>query len=620
MPAHVDHGILFVKYFCIKIYNSQAMIMQTTTLAQAASNLTKIDYAVIVGYLAASMFIGLWFARRGTKNMSAFFVGGRQMAWWFAGVSIIATSFAADTPLWIGDMIYRRGLEGTWLHWAPGIGAAFYVFIIAPLWRRSAVMTDLEFLELRYSGKAAGWIRGFSSCYYAFFWNIMMMAVGILSVTTLMQTTTGMDKGLCVLITMGTALIYSTISGIWGVCAADFLQFFVYLFGSTALAVFSLKAAGGASALTEQIHAMTDWTGHELNILPRLDGMGLPLMTILFVFSLRWMEHTNYGYFVSQRLFSTRSVKHALFAALLWILLYWSIIPLPWIITIISSKVVLPGLASGQEAYPRMAMTVLPIGLKGLFLVSMLAAFMSTFSSLLNWGSSYVVNDLYRRFMVRKASTRHYVVAGQLVMVPMGIVSALIALYSESILNLLFYVLLATTGAYTVHLARWLWHRVSAYSELAGLAGSLFCTLMVCMIFPKWVHPDTMEQYYGHRMIFVMLGTLLIWIIITLLTPAVDARVLDSFFRKIRPPGFWRPVRQRLGLASSTSFRQMLCTWLLMLVAIYGPLIGVIKLAFRDFLPGIIFSAIGLVAVILAIRKAILFKDETESGDTLEEN
>jgi SSS family transporter len=572
--------------------------------------LSPVDYSVIIGYLAASMAIGLWFARRGTTSMSSFFVGGRQMTWWFAGISIIATAFAADTPLWIGDMIYRRGIEGVWLHWAPGIGAAFYVFTIAPLWRRSSVMTDLEFLELRYSGKAAGWIRGFSGVYYAFFWNIMMMAVGILSVTTLMQTTTGMDKWLCVLITMGTALIYSTVSGIWGVCAADFLQFFVYLFGSTTLAIFAVRAAGGPSVLTEQIHSMTHWSGYELNVLPRLDGMGLPIMTILFIFSMRWIEHTNYGYFVSQRLFSTRSVKHALLAALLWILLYWSFIPLPWIITIISSKVVLPGLTSGQDAYPRMAMTVLPVGLRGIFLVSMLAAFMSTFSSLLNWGSSYVMNDLYRRFLVKKASTRHYVVIGQLIMIPMGIVSACIALYSRSILNLLFYVLLATTGTYTVHLARWIWHRVSAYSEIAGLFGSLLCTLIVCVIFPQWVHPDTLEQYYGHRMFFVMIGTLFIWIIVTLMTPAVSPEVLDQFFKKVRPPGFWGPICQRLNLRSSVSFKQMFKSWLLMIIAIYGPLIGTIKIVFRDFPQGVLFLGIGLIGIVLVVRQAILFSDQ----------
>jgi hypothetical protein len=239
-----------------------------------------------------------------------------------------------------------------------------------------------------------------------------------------------------------------------------------------------------------------------------------------------------------------------------------------------------------------------------------MAAFMSTYSSLLNWGSSYVVNDLYRRFLVRNASSRHYVVASQLVMLPMTLAAAVIALYSSSVLNLLFYVLLATTGAYTVHLARWLWWRVSAWSEIAGLVGSLICTFGVCIFFPHWVASDSMEQYYGHRMFFVMIGALIIWLVVTFLTRPVESEQLAEFFRRMRPPGFWGPVRRPLGLVSSVNVGQMFYSWGIMLMTIYGPLIGLPKLFFGEPVKGAVALGIGVVGLTLALHKARNFKEE----------
>ena len=438
-------------------------------LPEIYGHLDGLDYAVISIYLLFSVLLGVMFARRGTKDTDAYFVGGRAMSWWLVGIGICATAFAADTPLWIGDLIYKRGIEAAWLQWVTGIGFAFYVFVIAPLWRKSRIITDLEFLELRYSGKAATWLRAVNSIYYSLVFNVMMMGVSTLSITTVMQATTGMPKEVCILITMSSALIYCMVSGLWGIAATDFMQFFVTFLGSAVLAGFALYEVGGPGQLAEHLRNMQSWPGRELNVLPGMGAAaGLPLMTILFVFLFRWWDNASVGWYISQRLFAAKSAKHATLGAMLHSFLYWSVVPLPWIITITASFIVLPQLTNGQEAYPRMAMTVLPTGLRGILVASMLAAFMSTYSSLLSWGSAYAVNDFYRRFLVKAKGQKHYVRAGQLFMLPMALVSAYIAYKSQSIFNLLVYLFMVPLALTTVQLLRWLWWRVNAWAEGSG--------------------------------------------------------------------------------------------------------------------------------------------------------
>lgn len=602
--------------------------------------LESLDIVVITAYLLVSIVIGVMFARRGTKDTTAYFVSGRGMPWWLVGFGLAATCFAADTPLWVGDMIYKRGIEGAWLHWITGIGFSFYVFVIAPLWRRSHIITDLELLELRYSGKAASFLRLINSLYFSLFFNIMMMGVSTLSITTVMQATTGLPKIYCVLITVGGALIYCVVSGMWGIAATDFMQFFVTFIGSAILAGFALVAVGGKAELVAFLQQDTQWAGHELNVMPGLGAAaGLPMMTVFFLLFFRWWDNASIGAYVSQRIFAAKSVRHATIGAMTHSLVYWSIVPLPWIITICAARKYMPGLADGQEAYPRMAMAVLPVGFKGIIVASMLAAFMSTYSSLLSWGSSYAINDFYRRFLVKNRSDKHYVRGGQLFMIPMAIGAALIALYADSIFNLLTYLFLVPAAVWTVQLLRWLWWRVNAWAEAAALISGAVITIAMTLaytfreawgglaerLFPaessayaafagfaSWMDPDYNEQYWGHKFLSIILISLAVWLIVMYRTKATDPERLDVFVRRVNPPGFWGAVRERTGVVPVQRWRDIFYGWAVMLVAIYCPLVGLIKLFFGNLPLALLLLAIGVGGITLAVRKALAMKEEEE--------
>lgn len=582
-------------------------------------HLETLDYLVIGLFLALSMILGLWFYRRALKDTDSFFVASGKIPWWVAGLSLLVACFAADSPLWLGDMIYRRGIEGMWILWAAAVGSAFFVMMIAPLWKRSGIVSDLEFLEFRYSSRAATLMRLVSSIYYSTFFAVMMLAVSTLSMVIIMQATTGLSKLTCIMITIGGAAVYCVISGMWGVATSGVAQCIITFTGAVILSVFSVHKAGGMDTMLEKIGQIPGWSPSPTNVMPKFDGTGLPIMTIVFLLGLRWIEQAGIGQWVAQRIFTVKGTKQAVFTSMVWAIGFFSIIPLPWIVTIVASKIVLPNLETGQQAYPRMAM-LLPAGLKGVLIASMLAAFMSTYSSLLSWGSTYAVNDLYRRFIVKKASARHYVRASQTAMLPLVIASGLITYYAESILNLLFYAFLATTGYYTVQLLRWFWWRVNAWAEVAGLLGSLFFTLTVCLVFPDWIKPEYMEQYYGHRMTFVTAATFILCLIVIFVTKPTPDDILDKFYKKVRPMGFWGPVRKRLKMKSEANFGTILLHWLTMIFAIYGFMFGLLKIIFNEVILGAALLSIGITGCTTAvIRTRKFYANDLSESEKKEE-
>jgi len=570
--------------------------------------LSNLDYFIVGLYLLVSIGLGTWFSHRGTKDSAAYFAGSGQIPWWIAGTSLLVACFAADTPLWIGEIIYKRGIEGAWLYWAPAIGTAFFVLLIAPLWKRSGVLTDIEFLELRYSGNAASTIRLLHSAFYSLFASIMWMGLQTLSITKILQAITDLSKEQCVLMTVGVAASYAIVSGLWGVASSGALQFLITYIGSVILALYAVfYHIGGISPFVEQIHGLQEtWPqGASLNVLPSGSEFGLPAMTIMALFFFRWIEQAGMGQFVAQRLIATNSCRNAVYTAMIWGIGFFAIVPLPWIVTVVAAKVILPELEAGDEAYPRLAM-MLPIGLRGVLIASMLAAFMSTYSSLMSWGSSYAVNDFYRRFLVRTASEKHYVRAGQLYMIPMAAISAALAIYADSLLNIIFVVTSVMSGYWTVMFIRWIWWRVNAWSEIAGLVGSISISL-ISIYLPatqKWWAPEFMEEYFGHRMIFIMVGSLAVWLLVTLMTNPTEEVVLDHFYEKVRPPGFWYPVRQRLCLDPDITWSTVAKCWIIMLLGIFGPLVGLLKLSFGEFWVGILLTLIGFTAIVLGIRMA----------------
>ena len=536
------------------------------------------DYAIVALYLAISVGLGVCFVGRGTRSAETFFASGGAMPWWIAGSSLLVACFAADTPLWIGDVIYTRGIEGVWLYWAPGIGAAFFVLLIAPLWKRSGVMTDVEFLEVRYSGPAASLMRLLNSAFYSLFASIMWMTLQTLSVATIIGSVTNIEKWKCVVGTTVLAGSYSIASGLWGVAGSGTFQFVITYIGSVVLAVYVVVTkTGGIGGLVESLHQLSvSWPqGASLELLPSASQFGLPAMTLVALFGFRWIEQAGMGQYVAQRIIATRGPRQAVYAAMIWAIGFFAIVPLPWIVTVLAAKVVLPEIVDGQEAYPRMAM-LLPVGLRGLLIASMLAAFMSTYSSLLNWGASYAINDFYRRFINRTASERHYVRAGQLYMAPMAIIAAGLAMYAGSLLNVIFVVQAVMCGYWTVAAARWIWWRVNAWSEVAGWAGSIAAAVTTAFhpATRHWWESDKMEQYFGQRTITIMLCSLVLWLVTTLITAPTNEQQLDRFYRRVRPIGFWGPVKLRHPQYAGIGIPGVVASWTSMLGAIYATLFG----------------------------------------------
>jgi Na+/proline symporter len=349
--------------------------------------------------------------------------------------------------------------------------------------------------------------------------------------------------------------------------------------------------------------------------MPSAGPLGLPALTLVALFGFRWIEQVGMGQYVAQRLIATKNPLSAVYAAMIWGVGFFAVVPLPWIVTVCAAKVVLPDLVNGDEAYPRMAM-LLPTGLKGVLIASMLAAFMSTYSSLLSWGSSYVINDLYRRFLVKNASERHYVRAGQVYMIPMVLIAGALTLYADSLLNIIFVVLSVMSGYWTVMALRWLWWRVNAWSEVVGMGASIVISVTTWWLpwTRHWWAPDTMEEYFGPRMICIMLASLVAWLIATWLTDPVPAEVLDRFYIRVRPPGWWGPVRTRLGIEPSVGVIQLVTCWGTMAVSIFALLIGSFKLSFGDFLVGGPTLVLGLLATGFAIALARSMYGDTASS------
>jgi Na+/proline symporter len=403
------------------------------------------------------------------------------------------------------------------------------------------------------------------------------------------------------------------------VVSTGFMQFIVTMIGFWMLAVFAIVKTGGIGTIVETVNA-SDWGGRNLNVMPSFSSVGLPLATVIFLFTLRPIEQACAGQALAQRLFSVKSTRDATKVALIFATIYYALIPLPWIITIIASKAYMPGLTDGESAYPIMAMKVLPVGFKGLLIAAMMAAFMSTYATQLNWGGSYLINDLYKRFFKPDGSARHYAFAGQVAAIPMALLSAGLAYTSESVLNLLLYIMTFQAGIWTVNLGRWIWWRVSSISEVAALCGSIVMFGGLWIFRPEWVHPSNFEQYWGICMAIIMIGTAVIWIIVTLLTKPTEERVIDDFYRSIQPLGWWKPIRERLGMQSPYKTKSVIYGWVVNLVAMYSCLIGLLKLVFGNILLGAVFLGVGLVAVVLAFHKANTDPILEEYPDATKEN
>jgi solute:Na+ symporter, SSS family len=557
------------------------------------------DWCVIGFYLALTLALGLYFTRRAGKDLDSFFASNHSLPWYLSGVSLIATSFASDTPLWITSLVRQHGVHYIWQFWAPAIGGTLAVVLFARLWRRVGVLTDIEFVEFRYSGKGAAVLRFWTAITTA----LLLCPLIIGWVTMAMEIITREAMGLppefrvwTTALVVVVALLSCALSGLWGVVYTDFLQFILAVIGTTALAYFSIQEVGGIAAMVEKLGSLDSWPGNRLQISPEVGPAPgqMSIWNFIGYFGFLWVSVAQSGGFQAQRLLACKNERHASFAMLTLSTLYYGVICWPWIIVALCSLLLFPDLGAGTThdlAYPRMIVTLMPVGLKGLLLVAMLSAFMSTISTLFNWGASYLVNDVYKRFLVKEAVPHHYVNVGRVTTVIMAVLGGIISMMGSSIQELLTIAFVFWSGAAMVQVIRWFWWRMNAWGELAGTVTCYGMTGMVIFwglldhpfqsVFGITPNFSDDPNLLGARMALVVGTVTLVSILVSFLTPPTDKEHLKAFVLKVRPIGlFWKPVIASLGgdYTSLDHVGRTLCGWALSLTCVVSLIYAVGKL------------------------------------------
>lgn len=648
--------------------------------------LQSLDWIVIAGYFLITIGIGLYFSRkiREGGTLTEYFVAGRKMTWWLAGTSIVATSFAADTPLVIAGWMRKIGLQQNWFWWGGIMGMMLCTFFYARLWRRARIITDVEFVELRYTGKPAAILRGFHASYRALIQNTLVLAWVTLAATKIMEVVLDLptlviyknlhftliqsganvlewaasqginpetiflsidEKLFGVIMCVVSTVVYCTFSGLWGVVATDFFQFFCAMFGCVVLAVIVLLEAGGPGQMVELAkeavnsgivnNGMTeagpvpvvDAKAIFSFIPPQLTGnKGLLSLWAFIVFiGLQWWAGGEGGGFLAQRLFSCKNEKHSV-AAMLWFnFANYVIRPWPWIIVGIGSLFLVPdvtqyGANYGEEyAYVIMIMKYLPIGLKGVMVASLMAAYMSTVSTHVNFGASYLINDIYKRFVNRKATQRHYVHISQLAVVFLTILAGVFAYFMESIAGgwLRFFELMSGTGF--VVLLRWYWWRINPWSEISAMICSL--VFYAVLNFPAIPipftgieipllgnllgagNPELSEQLYPVRFTINLALSTVVWITVTFLTKPVKEEHLIKFYKRVRPAGFWKEIAIKSGnLDHLRVGTPEWLGWATGVLALFSMILCVGKLCFGMYIQSLVYAIIATVLTILMFK------------------
>ncbi len=575
----------------------------TSHLESEAMNLAVIDWVLVFWYLILAVGIGLYYSRRAGRSISDFFVSGRSLPWWLLGTSMVATSFAADTPLAVTGIVLKDGISGNWFWWNFLFGGTLTVFFFAPLWRRAEVLTEVEFVALRYSGKPASFLRAFKALYLGIPVSAIIFGWVTLAMVEIFRVVFAISEisalSICLLIT----IFYTVLSGLWGVVTTDILQFVMAVAGAVILSVVSVESAGGIGSLLESLRSLSLQHGRNyLSILPDF-GEALPLAFLVALFVQWWAVYypgaePGGGGWIVQRMLAARNPRHAVFGTLWFNIAHYVIRPWPWIITALAALVLYPDLISAapgevESVYPRMV-DLLPPGIKGMMIASFLAAYMSTIDSVLTLSSSYLINDFYKPYLNKDADDRHYVAASRGAVVVVALVGALFSIILGSVKIGWELVMELSGGIGLVLLLRWYWWRINAWSEISALLASAVMAITLKLFPDSWMHIQAQTFFegmgveadpWGINIILIVSFTTLIWIAVTFLTPPDDKKKLTSFYRKVRPGGFWKPVcgaADRKPGATSQPF----WGWILSILTILFFLQGIGRLIFMDWKSG----------------------------------
>ena len=578
--------------------------------------LSILDWSVIAAYFLFNLGIGLYYARKATGSTSEFFLSGRNVPWWLAGTSMVATTFAADTPLVVTGLVASNGIAGNWLWWNLVMSGMLTVFLYARLWRRAGVMTDIEFAELRYSGKPAAFLRGFRALYLGLPINCIILGWVNLAMVKILQITFGLDKGAAIKIVIGMLVFtafYTTISGLWGVLVTDLFQFALKMGMVILLAIFAVNAVGGIDQLKSKMGAMDAATGagSRLAFFPDLNSAWMPAITFFVYLGVVWWStwypgaEPGGGGYVAQRIFSAKNEREGLLATLWFNVAHYALRPWPWILTALASLILYPTLVDKESGYIKTLLdpAVFPTYLRGFMLAAFAAAYMSTIGTQLNWGASYVINDFYRRFVKRDGRERHYVIASQVVTVLLMIASVIVTFYMTSIQDAWKVLLVTGAGTGTVLLLRWFWWRINAWSEVSAMIAAAVVSIFLQVVL-KW--DSGSPRQFAYLMLVTVGVTTVVWLATTYLTAPEPKEKLISFYNRVRPEGpGWNRVAAEAGHAASHAEGRLslqFANWILGVALIYGTLFGIGKLIFKEWLAGALFLLVAIVAGTLITR------------------
>jgi len=557
------------------------------------------DWLIVALYFVASAAIGLYYTRRAGKSIAEYFVSGRSLPWWIAGTSMVATTFAADTPLAVSGLVAKYGVAGNWLWWNMALSGMLTVFFFARLWRRAGVTTDVELAELRYGGKPAAALRGIRALYLGLPVNLIIMGWVTRAMVTILNVSLGVNGLQAAILLLVITAGYSALSGLWGVVMTDLFQFVFAMGGCIILAVLAVNAVGGLGALTTQAAAHYGSARAGLGVVPPIHGAWLPVSSLLVFLGVQWWaawypgSEPGGGGYVAQRIFSTKDERHGLLSTLWFNVAHYAIRPWPWILVGLFSAVHYPAMANPEQGYVQAMVDLLPSPLKGVMLAAFAAAYMSTISTHLNWGASYLVNDVWLRFVRKDASDKEQVMISRVATAVLMVLTIGVMFVLTSVEQGWRFLLALGAGTGLVLILRWYWWRINAWSELVAMAASFVTSLTVW----SWQHStgDPTGSNYAVIMLTTVGVTTVAWLVATFVTKPESDATLERFYRRVRPGGpGWRRIAERLGYGAEPIPGGWLSgvNWVAGWVAVYAVLFGL-----GELLIGTVVRALVLFAV-----------------------
>jgi solute:Na+ symporter, SSS family len=617
---------------------------------------TLLDWSAILAYLVITLILGLYFRSKAGKSTEDYFVSGRNTKWWLAGTSMVATTFAADTPLLVAGLVYTQGIAGNWIWWAFLPSGMMTVFLFARLWRRSGLMTDVQFAEMRYTGKPAAFLRGFRSIYLGLLMNCLILGWVTKAMTGIVSTTMGSTMQrwpvlvgfahllsrifgpvfagadgqalvICIFFLIPFTGLYVALGGLWGVLWTDLFQFILKMSIVIGVAYFGVEAAGGMTTIISKVGQMRAANGasNPLAFFPDFSrGFAsealwtLPVITFVVYLGVQWWAfwypgaEPGGGGYIAQRIFSAKDERNGLLSVLWFNIAHYAVRPWPWILTALAAVILYPNLAHPETSYMRIVNEHVPHAFRGIILAGFLAAFMSTTAMQLNWGTAYIVSDFYRRFVKRNATERHYVAVSRFVTVLLVISTGYVSGQLASIKGGWQAVLEVGAGTGSVYLLRWYWWRINAWSEIAAMSVALVSTVVMHW---RGLWEKTLGQpgpfagsgsvIFAKTTLTTTLVTSIAWIIVTMSTSAEPDSVLISFYRKARPhvAGWKRVAALAPDVPQTRDLGRNLWCWVLGCVMVYCALFGVGKLLLERWATGIVLVFVATVSAWLMSRE-----------------